>query len=153
MSFSSKWVELENIILSEVSQAQKAKNCMSPSYEKLFSCLPLPAQWIGDFSKSYTDLRSPSPSRNTSCEQWKSVFLILLLASCSKAVFSMSAYEICVISPSDQFSLIGKGLYLGMIRMLGPNHIWSTSLIPIIHYLKCPLSNQNYNKQQNKMAY
>jgi hypothetical protein len=27
-SFTSKWMELENIILSEVSQAQKAKNCM-----------------------------------------------------------------------------------------------------------------------------
>jgi hypothetical protein len=27
-SFSSKWMELENIILSEVSQAQKTKNCM-----------------------------------------------------------------------------------------------------------------------------
>jgi hypothetical protein len=26
--FTSKWTELENIILSEVSQAQKAKNCM-----------------------------------------------------------------------------------------------------------------------------
>jgi hypothetical protein len=25
---ASKWMELENIILSEVSQAQKAKNCM-----------------------------------------------------------------------------------------------------------------------------
>jgi hypothetical protein len=30
--FSSKWMELENIILSEVSQAQKTKNCSSPSY-------------------------------------------------------------------------------------------------------------------------
>jgi hypothetical protein len=28
LSFSSKWMELENIILSRVSQAQKAKNCM-----------------------------------------------------------------------------------------------------------------------------
>jgi hypothetical protein len=28
LSFSSKWIELENIILSEVSQAQKTKNCM-----------------------------------------------------------------------------------------------------------------------------
>jgi hypothetical protein len=26
LSFSSKWIELENIILSEVSQAQKTKN-------------------------------------------------------------------------------------------------------------------------------
>jgi hypothetical protein len=26
--FASKWMELENIILIEVSQAQKAKNCM-----------------------------------------------------------------------------------------------------------------------------
>jgi hypothetical protein len=29
LSFASKWMELENTILSEVSQAQKAKNCMS----------------------------------------------------------------------------------------------------------------------------
>jgi hypothetical protein len=28
LSFVSKWMELENIILSKVSQAQKAKNCM-----------------------------------------------------------------------------------------------------------------------------
>jgi hypothetical protein len=28
LSFTSKWIELENIILREVSQAQKAKNCM-----------------------------------------------------------------------------------------------------------------------------
>jgi hypothetical protein len=28
LSFANKWVELENIILSEVSQAQKAKNRM-----------------------------------------------------------------------------------------------------------------------------
>jgi hypothetical protein len=27
-SFSSKWMELENIILNKVSQAQKTKNCM-----------------------------------------------------------------------------------------------------------------------------
>jgi hypothetical protein len=26
--FAGKWIELENIILSEVSQVQKAKNCM-----------------------------------------------------------------------------------------------------------------------------
>jgi hypothetical protein len=26
--FSSKWMELENIILSKVNQAQKTKNCM-----------------------------------------------------------------------------------------------------------------------------
>jgi hypothetical protein len=32
LSFTSKWMELENIILSEVSQAQKAKNCMLSSY-------------------------------------------------------------------------------------------------------------------------
>jgi hypothetical protein len=30
--FTSKWMELENIILSEVSQAQKAKNLCLPSY-------------------------------------------------------------------------------------------------------------------------
>jgi hypothetical protein len=28
LSFSSKWMEMENIILHEVSQAHKAKNCM-----------------------------------------------------------------------------------------------------------------------------
>jgi hypothetical protein len=28
LSFASKWMELENIILSEIGQAQKAKNCM-----------------------------------------------------------------------------------------------------------------------------
>jgi hypothetical protein len=28
LSFTSKWMELENIILSEVSQAQRTKNCM-----------------------------------------------------------------------------------------------------------------------------
>jgi hypothetical protein len=28
LSFTSEWMELENIILSEVSQAQKDKNCM-----------------------------------------------------------------------------------------------------------------------------
>jgi hypothetical protein len=28
LSFISKWMELENIILSEVCQGQKAKNCM-----------------------------------------------------------------------------------------------------------------------------
>jgi hypothetical protein len=28
LSFASKWIELENIILSEVSQAQKAKTLM-----------------------------------------------------------------------------------------------------------------------------
>jgi hypothetical protein len=28
LSFASKWLELENVILNKVSQAQKAKNCM-----------------------------------------------------------------------------------------------------------------------------
>jgi hypothetical protein len=32
LSFASKWMELENIILSEVSQAQKAKSTCSPLY-------------------------------------------------------------------------------------------------------------------------
>jgi hypothetical protein len=31
LSFVSKWMELENIILSKVSQAQKSKNACSPS--------------------------------------------------------------------------------------------------------------------------
>jgi hypothetical protein len=30
LSFTSKWMELENIILSEVSQAQKTKNHVLP---------------------------------------------------------------------------------------------------------------------------
>jgi hypothetical protein len=30
--FSGKWMELENIMLSEVSQAQKVKGYMFPSY-------------------------------------------------------------------------------------------------------------------------
>jgi hypothetical protein len=28
LSYAGVWMELENIILSEVSEAQKAKNCM-----------------------------------------------------------------------------------------------------------------------------
>jgi hypothetical protein len=32
LSFSSKWMELENVILSEVSQAQKTKIVCSSSY-------------------------------------------------------------------------------------------------------------------------
>jgi hypothetical protein len=28
LSFANKWMELENIILNKVSQAQKAQNCM-----------------------------------------------------------------------------------------------------------------------------
>jgi hypothetical protein len=32
LSFASKWVELENVILSEVSQAQRPKIVCSPSY-------------------------------------------------------------------------------------------------------------------------
>jgi hypothetical protein len=32
LSFAGKWMELENIILSKVSQAQKTKIVYSPSY-------------------------------------------------------------------------------------------------------------------------
>jgi hypothetical protein len=32
LSFAGKWMELENIILSEISQAQKTKIVCSPSY-------------------------------------------------------------------------------------------------------------------------
>jgi hypothetical protein len=32
LSFAGKWMELDSIILSEVSQAQKAKNSCSPSH-------------------------------------------------------------------------------------------------------------------------
>jgi hypothetical protein len=37
LSFASKWMELENIILSEVSQAQKTKNHMFSSYVDFIS--------------------------------------------------------------------------------------------------------------------
>jgi hypothetical protein len=37
LSFAGKWMELENIILSEVSLAQKAKNRMDPSYADIRS--------------------------------------------------------------------------------------------------------------------
>jgi hypothetical protein len=32
LSFAGKWVKLENIILSKVSQAQMTKKCLLPSY-------------------------------------------------------------------------------------------------------------------------
>jgi hypothetical protein len=32
LSFTSKWMELENIMLSEISQAQRSKITCSPSY-------------------------------------------------------------------------------------------------------------------------
>jgi hypothetical protein len=35
LSFASKWMELENIILSEVNQAQKTKNCMLGKYSNV----------------------------------------------------------------------------------------------------------------------
>jgi hypothetical protein len=37
LSFAGKWMELENIILSEVSLAQKTKNLCSPSYADIRS--------------------------------------------------------------------------------------------------------------------
>jgi hypothetical protein len=37
LSFAGKWIELENIILSEVSLAQRTKNHMFPSYENIRS--------------------------------------------------------------------------------------------------------------------
>jgi hypothetical protein len=37
LSFAGKWMELENIILSEVSLAQKTKNICSPSYADIRS--------------------------------------------------------------------------------------------------------------------
>jgi hypothetical protein len=36
LSFAGKWMELENIILSEVSQVQKAKSCMSSLMYRLY---------------------------------------------------------------------------------------------------------------------
>jgi hypothetical protein len=35
LSFASKWMELENIILSDVSQAQKTKNHILPHMQTL----------------------------------------------------------------------------------------------------------------------
>jgi hypothetical protein len=35
LSFSSKWMELEKIILSEVNQARRLKIIYSPSYSQL----------------------------------------------------------------------------------------------------------------------
>jgi hypothetical protein len=40
LSFAGKWLELENIILSEVSQAQKAKAVCSLSYRDLIQYRP-----------------------------------------------------------------------------------------------------------------
>jgi hypothetical protein len=37
LSFASKWMELENIILSEVSLAQKTKNCVFCPYTDIRS--------------------------------------------------------------------------------------------------------------------
>jgi hypothetical protein len=37
LSFAAKWMELENIILSKVSQAQKTKIICSPSYAEFRS--------------------------------------------------------------------------------------------------------------------
>jgi hypothetical protein len=46
LSSSSKWMELENIILSEVSQAQKIKKIIcSPSYED-FRSWENTAMWL-----------------------------------------------------------------------------------------------------------
>jgi hypothetical protein len=44
LSFASKWMEQENIILSEVSQAQKTKIC-SPSYAD-FRSMANAAMWL-----------------------------------------------------------------------------------------------------------
>jgi hypothetical protein len=46
LSFTGKWMELENIILSEVSQVKKAKATCSPSYA---DCRPkINAPILGD---------------------------------------------------------------------------------------------------------
>jgi hypothetical protein len=41
LSFSSKWMELENIILREISQAQKAKNHSYADYRPKTSAVVL----------------------------------------------------------------------------------------------------------------
>jgi hypothetical protein len=45
LSFQSKWMEQENIILSEVSQAQKTKIICSPSYME-FRSRANTAMWL-----------------------------------------------------------------------------------------------------------
>jgi hypothetical protein len=45
LSFASKWMELENIILSEVRQAQKNKIICSPSYGE-FRSRANAAMWL-----------------------------------------------------------------------------------------------------------
>jgi hypothetical protein len=45
LSFAGKWMELENIILSEVSQAQKTKIVCSPSYVD-FRSRAISAMWL-----------------------------------------------------------------------------------------------------------
>jgi hypothetical protein len=48
LSFASKWIELENFILSEVSQAQKAKN-------PPMRIIDLSSNIIGHGSHTYTE--------------------------------------------------------------------------------------------------
>jgi hypothetical protein len=50
LSSASKWMELENIILSEVSQAQKTKN-RSSSYVDFRSRANTASCWIGSHDK------------------------------------------------------------------------------------------------------
>jgi hypothetical protein len=45
LSFAGKWMELESIILSKVSQTQKTKNCVSPSYADFSSRANAPMIW------------------------------------------------------------------------------------------------------------
>jgi hypothetical protein len=51
LSFTSKWMELENIILSEVSQAQKTKIVSSPSHGKFSNVVGLGSH---DKGRAYT---------------------------------------------------------------------------------------------------
>jgi hypothetical protein len=45
LPFAGKWMELENIILREISQAQKTKSICSPSYVD-FRCRANAAMWL-----------------------------------------------------------------------------------------------------------
>jgi hypothetical protein len=45
LSFAGKWIELENIILSEVSQLRRPKTVCSPSYVD-FRCRANAAMWL-----------------------------------------------------------------------------------------------------------
>jgi hypothetical protein len=46
LSFTTKWMELENIILSEVSQVQNGKNCMFSFICRFITSMPISLQYL-----------------------------------------------------------------------------------------------------------